>query len=707
MSDDRKISELISKSLRHELSKEESREVADHLGQAGEAKKFAEISRLIQDSVSGLHVENLASVTNEAGLTQDAKKRLNESVASAISEKLSLSQAGLISKGVYAETTDSGRGSRTGSAQADGQRQVNSRFNLIRRLGQGGLGSVWLARDETLGRTVAIKELNANALESEKSWERFQREAEITGQLEHPNVVPLYQYGVDCDSGEPFYAMRFVGKRTLADAIVEYHDRREIGETGALCLHRLLTVFLDICQAIAYAHSRGVVHRDLKPENVALDNFGQVIVLDWGLAKVLEDGELASKMTNTACSSNDILNQTMHGEVVGTPLYMSPEQASGDLDRIGERTDVYGLGAILFSILTGKAPHERSATNSGSDVDSIVKIIAESATPQPVDYDLSIPNELEMICVKSMARKQHLRFESVQKLADAVESWIAGQSGKQAAYESVRMEGRELRADLQSRVRDLERNVRFASGLPPIKALISAKTSEDVSVWRERLSIIFQGLLKANPDYSSIAYCRVDQLETVDLKNLSGSFSELVRVERHSTDLSNIRTVPKSRLATYDFDDYMSKVVIQKPDEVHTSLVCDPMCSVDAKSNDAIGLFSAVPVYDEETEEVFGFVVINANIEKMLRQQMDRRTTAEEVVVACDIFHIMMHSKNGTLAEDSVGKKVADQAEHFLPAIEHLQTETDFIDETDSDIFGARIWLNPGQLGLMYLLKRK
>ena len=699
MSDDIQLSQLITQSLRRELNPDESAQISKHLQENEEAAKFAELSQLIQNSVSEIAKTETRS---DPGLTEQAKQRLKESVAGAVEEKLSLSQAGLIAQNQNRVDTNKQIPNTIDLSDEslhsdENQRRLNSRFKLIRRLGQGGLGKVWLARDEKLNRNVALNELRQEALESGKSWHRFHREAEITGHLEHPNVVPLYQYGVDQTTGEPFYTMRFVGKRTLADAIVEYHDRVEAGETEALCLHRLLSVFLDICQAIAYAHSRGVIHRDLKPENVALDNFGQVIVLDWGLAKVLEDSELATKISFSDQLTDSTLGQTMHGDVVGTPLYMSPEQASGKLDAVDDKTDVYGLGAILFAILTGSAPHAKSASAASPTVEAVLKVISESETPRPSELGACVPKALENICIKAMARKPHLRYESVQDLATAVESWIAGQSGKQAAYETLRMEGRELRADLQSSVLNLERNVRFASTLPPIEELIKAKTDEDVQVWRERLSTIFKGLLRANPDYQTITYASVD----------SDEFREIVRVERHSTDSSSIRVVPKSRLQPGKANDYVNNVIGKKPDEVYTSLVCDPTCDLGSGCDDSVGLIASVPVYDPATEDVFGFVLINCDIDRMLRHQMSRRVTAGEIIVACDVFNVMLHNKSGQLIEESLTKRVAEQAPHFLPAIEALQTQTDFIDETNSDIYGARLWFVPDKHGIMYLLKRK
>ena len=693
MADDQKIAQLISQSLRRELSENEKDQVGQNIESNLEAAKFAELSKLIQNSVVVLAK---STSDNQPALSNDAKKRLQESVSGAIKEQLSLSQAGLLEANNQRPNTHID--TRRSNVRSEEQhRELISRFKLVRKLGEGGIGNVWLARDRKLNRNVAIKELRPEALESEKSWIRFHREAEITGHLEHPNVVPLYQYGVDQVSGEPFYAMRFVGKRTLEDAIEEHYDKVAVGESDPLALHRLLSIFLDICQAIAYAHSRGVIHRDLKPENVALDNFGQVIVLDWGLAKVIEDSELAIKMSQFKNMTDSTLSRTMHGDVVGTPLFMSPEQAAGSLNQVNERTDIYGLGAILFSILTGDAPHSKNASAAAPDVEAILKVISEAEAPSATAHSQCVPTELDRICTKAMARKQHMRFETVQELANSVESWIAGQSGKQAAYEALRMEGRELRADLQSSVQNLEQNVRFASTLPPIDQLTKAETDEDIAIWRERLSSIYTGLLTANPSYRGITYCAVE----------GEQYREIVKVERQYNDSSSIRNVPKSRLKSGEMSKSIATVIEKKPGEVHTSLVCDPICSVAGNSKDPVGLLASVPVYDQETEDVFGFLIINCDIDQMLRQQMNRRTSAGEIIVACDIFHTMMHQKDGQTVEESLTRKVKEVADHFLPAIDALQTQTDFIDERNADIYGARLWFIPNEHGIMYLLKRK
>ena len=685
MTDAKNVSNLISKSLRHKLEKEENDQVASHLSENSESRKFSEISRAIQTSV----VHGAEKSLDDVSVSSEFRRRLEDSVAAAAHEKSSLSKSGLL------KNDQSKRDSHIGDRDSPTEhRQVSSRFRLLRKIGAGGLGNVWLARDERLNRNVAVKELNVDALESPKAWQRFHREAEITGQLEHPNIVPIYQFGDDRKSAEPFYTMRFVGKRTLADAIVEHHDRVEAGEEGPLGLHRLLAVFLDVCQAIAYAHSRGVVHRDLKPENVALDNFGQVIVLDWGLAKLTDDGDLAHKLTSDATLADGSLSHTMDGDVIGTPLYMAPEQAAGELDKVDEKTDVYGLGAILFAILTGSAPHERSSTDKTLQV--VLADIAKGDTPQARDCRSTVSSDLEAICGKAMARKRHLRYETVQSLAEAIERWMAGQSEKHARYDSLRMEGRELRANLQSAVSDLERNARFMSRLPPIQQLITAESEQDVSDWRERLATIFQGLLEASPDYRSVVYNRVD----------GNHFTELVRVERHSRDSSRVRVVPRSRLRDADCSEFINSVVDQKPEEVVTSLVCDPLCDSDDCTVQSLGLVAGVPVYDDRTEDAFGIVMIDCDINQVLRRQMSGRLTSGEIVVACDIMQIMMRYRGGRIEDDAIGKRVTDKAPYFSEAIENLQSELEYIDERTADVYGARLWFVPKKYGLTYLLRQ-
>jgi len=707
--DDKNFSELLSQSMNRTMDADESKMLEKHLEESQTARQFSELSRSIQNSVARAAVQTESDQNrkvdgDDASLSQDGKDRLRASLAEAVKEKLRLSQAGLISSDDRPGDQDTSKVRAEGQSDAPGSGEPlrsNVRFRRIKKIGEGGLGNVWLAKDERLNRNVAVKELKDATLESPATWSRFQREAAITGRLEHPNIVPLYFYGDERGTSRPFYAMRFVGKRTLANAIEEHHDRVEAGQIdGTLGAHRLLTAFLDVCQAIAYAHSRGVVHRDLKPENIALDNFGQVIVLDWGLAKVLEDGELMQQITSSNVPNENTLGSTMANDIIGTPLYMAPEQARGDHDNVNEKTDIYGLGAVLFAMLTGKAPHEDTATQkSNSSVPEVLQAIAEGNTPDVINVKPDTPKDLAAICCRAMDAKQHLRYDSVNDLANDLELWMAGQSEKQSRYETIRMEGRELRAHLQSFTNDLQRNVRFMSSLPPIQEIVAVENDEDLNTWRERLSTIFRGLLGANTNYGSVCFLKIEEDE----------FTEIVRIERHHTDTSNIRSVPRSRLRTGPATDYMKSVLNEYPNEVLVSLDCEASCAHSAGCDNSVGLFGGTPIYDDRTEEPFGVVVIGCNIDRVLNEQLtNTKFASSEVVVACDIFHVMAHRKDGTI-EDANSERVADRVPHYMPAVEHLQTQLEFVDDQNSEIYGCRIWFvdRPDfKHGVMYLLRK-
>src|SRR5262245_16494755 len=167
------------------------------------------------------------------------------------------------------------------------QPETRERYTLTRLHAQGGIGQVWLARDQALGREVALKELRPERAASPAVWARFLEEAKVTGQLEHPGIVPVYELAARSEDRQPFYTMRFVRGRTLAEAVRDYYRRRSAGEAGAVEFQGLLQALVGVCNAVAYAHARGVLHRDLKPQNVVLGDYGEVIVLDWGLAKLV------------------------------------------------------------------------------------------------------------------------------------------------------------------------------------------------------------------------------------------------------------------------------------------------------------------------------------------------------------------------------------------------------------------------------------
>ena len=250
-----------------------------------------------------------------------------------------------------------GRGPNRAVAPADSARP-STRFEFNGEVGRGGMGEVHACADHYLGREVVAKILHAKYLERPVVVARFRDEIRITGRLEHPGVVPIYEAGVLPD-GRPFFVMQRVWGLTLRQILDE---RPEPGEGRT----RLLKVFEQICQTMAYAHAQGIIHRDLNPTNIMVGVFGQVKVMDWGLAKSLEESGRAETaparedpggrgVGEPAASANTA--HTQFGSVMGTLAYMPPEQAAGDIHRLDERCDVFGLGAILCEILTGQPPY--------------------------------------------------------------------------------------------------------------------------------------------------------------------------------------------------------------------------------------------------------------------------------------------------------------------------------------------------------------
>jgi tetratricopeptide (TPR) repeat protein len=291
------------------------------------------------------------------------------------------------------------------------------RYTLSRLHATGGIGRVWLARDASLGRDVALKELLPERAGNPAVWVRFIKEAQVTGQLEHPGIVPIYEVGRRPEDQAPFYTMRFVRGRTLAGAVAAYHERRDRGKVGPLELRELLTAFVGVCNAVAYAHSRGVLHRDLKPQNVVLGDYGEVIVLDWGLAKVMDSPDDEAPPLQVAGEGET--GATVQGQVLGTPAYMAPEQAEGRLDQLGPASDVYGLGAILYEVLTGRPPF------GGDDTLTVLQRVIHEPPARPRSLGKGPPPALEAVCLKALAKQPAARYATAKELAAEVQRWLA------------------------------------------------------------------------------------------------------------------------------------------------------------------------------------------------------------------------------------------------------------------------------------------
>jgi serine/threonine protein kinase len=318
--------------------------------------------------------------------------------------------------------------------------EVLLRYRLLtERPMQGGIGEVWKVHDQHLNRVVALKKLRPDRAHDSVAQTSFLHEAEVTAQLHHPNIVPVYDLFVPVARDKAFYTMPFLEGRSLAEAVRAYHAGR--ATAGAPALRELATAFVAVCRAVAYANEHGVIHRDLKGQNIMLGGPGEIFVVDWGLAKVVGRGDDPYGLPVLRSAADDDL-RTRLGTRKGTPGFMAPEQAAGRVDLIDRRSDVYGLGAVLYEILTGKPPVELSPEETrkllGAETlptklspleflklsEELLRKVEHEPVVPPSRIWSAAPRAVEAICLKALAKKREERYPSAAALAEDVARWL-------------------------------------------------------------------------------------------------------------------------------------------------------------------------------------------------------------------------------------------------------------------------------------------
>ena len=366
----------------------------------------------------------------------DLLETLDEAHRQSLMQIDSDATAAMIPGGTTSPTQSSSQGKRSSPPSSP------SRFKILRTHARGGLGQVYLAEDAELHRNVALKEILVKYADIAGNRERFLVEAEITGRLQHPGIVPVYGLGTYPD-GRPFYAMRFIEGDNLLTAIRAFHHKsaNQPWQGEALVAFReLLGRFMDVCDAMQFAHQRHVLHRDLKPHNIMLGEFGETLVVDWGLAKPLYEGRENDSVPESAIVpvSGTAIGSEREGSVLGTPEYMPPEQAAGNLSRLSVRSDIYSLGATLYHLLTNEPPFhigrsgqnksDSAATDNRSPqqmIKDLLQRVQAGEFLEPRRVQPKVPRTINAICMKAMATSPDARYESARELKQEIQRWLA------------------------------------------------------------------------------------------------------------------------------------------------------------------------------------------------------------------------------------------------------------------------------------------
>ena len=284
---------------------------------------------------------------------------------------------------------------------------------------EGGMSVLMEAIDTNLLRKIAMKIMRDDKVKDEYELSRMVVEAQITAQLDHPNIIPIYELGLD-KKKRLFFTM----KKVQGKALYELINERDLSTRTDKDIFRLVQIMLKVCDAVSYAHSKGVIHRDLKPDNIMVGNFGQVYLMDWGIALIKGNRRSAigaMDLPEIKKRKQYSMRQEVQGNIFGTPCYMSPEQARGDLDDIDERSDIFSLGAILYEVLTGTHPIPGDSLR-----DMVINARLGDVPPPDERVDFPLPLGLTRIAMKAMSKEPEDRYQSVEELKNDLEDFLEG-----------------------------------------------------------------------------------------------------------------------------------------------------------------------------------------------------------------------------------------------------------------------------------------
>jgi eukaryotic-like serine/threonine-protein kinase len=314
--------------------------------------------------------------------------------------------------------------------------QGKRRFELVRQLGIGGLGEVIGAEDNDIGRKVALKKLRTD-MKSAATLARFVEEIRTVGKLEHPNIIPIHDVGVD-EAGDYYFVMKYVDGETL-ESVIEKLAKGDPVYHRRFTTERRVQIFMGVLEAVAFAHSKGVIHRDIKPANIMVGPYGEVVLMDWGIAKTLREGGSDDSLLPKLEASGEgrkRLFETQIGSVIGTPAYMAPEQARGD--KVDERTDIYALSVLFFELLTLDHYLGPYAETLEKMLEGVKTVDAPMALNVKSPHQPSVSPDLSWFLRKGLAKRAEERYQTVNEMVERLQRRADGDIPVQCHITAVR-----------------------------------------------------------------------------------------------------------------------------------------------------------------------------------------------------------------------------------------------------------------------------